>query len=58
MLSFRTNLALNLLELLASLSMRVCVNPKTAGVGGGRVQFDPPPCDFLKNVSSKERVKP
>ena len=31
-------------------------NPKTAGGYGG--QFDPLPCGFSKNVSSKERVKP
>ena len=30
------------------------VNPKTAGGG----QFDPPPCGFLKKVSSRERVIP
>ena len=28
-------------------------NPKMAGG-----QFDPPPCDFSKNVSSEERMKP
>ena len=29
---------------------------KLLGESGG--QFDPPPCGFSKNVSSKERVKP
>ena len=33
-------------------------NPKAAGGGGGRVNLTPPtPYGFLKNVSSRERVK-
>ena len=31
-------------------------NPYLPGGVGG--QIDPPPCGFLKNVSSKKRVKP
>ena len=35
-------------------SNKLKLNPKTAGGG----QFDPPPCCFSKNESSKEKVKP
>ena len=38
------------------------INPKTAGgaggAGGGSIRAHPPLCGFLKNVSSKGRVKP
>ena len=37
--------------------MKYTLNPNLAGKWEGGGQIDPPPCGFLKNVSSIERVE-